>query len=843
MSAWERTLPCAMMVEKNLHSCLWWFTLLACVVGHVQESDAAVAAAVSCEETAPALAMIQRKASALADADLFADSLSQMRKEELQAQLHLPEAFPVPPDPNQNCTDYYLCSDSLSESRIPDASKDGIDAVKNWTQQFIAQGERKFTESSRKRAPSPKDWADVIVYHVLVDRFNNGDLNNDHLNLEDWEFAAKNRNDLDFIADWRHGGDIQGVRDRLDYMVDLGVSALWITPLHKANGYHGYCTTDPTAIDPGFGTAEEFVSLVQECHDRGIRVVLDLAVNHLCDNYTHYEESPDLFKCADFLNESHWSDDSGESDLRGKLSFSQTFFPAFRSQNFFNRCGPLPDFEMRHWSATTIYGDFKPGFYDFNTRDYDWQEIYTNIMKFWIAYADVDGFRLDAAKHTTEDFLAYFSTELRKYAQSLGKENFFIIGEIGFSTPDWQARATGKMMSDPKDPDQHGPVPATLTRRLKEIQSTYLANPVFPMPGLNAVYNFRQAGTATATMLAQNRASDLKKYFEGEKYPLLMDSLPHPDNELEFADKELWTCLELHDWSRFLFARPHSPSNAVIGLVWLMTSVGTPVIYAGLEQGFNGKCPEDFAAAGSEAQVIVKRACQNSDFVNDGPKRQDHFVGGPWRLGSAIQAVNRLSYVGPPKPKISPPWREDPYLNREHVIYLTARRVVHLRRSCPELVHGKIRWHATEDPPGKPAGGLYVFSRSLQNTSLGHGVEFMVVINSNDQNVVELKRFELDSNINRVPGAKWQNIFNPSQQAEVEIIKGKPYLNFKGLQANKWSTFVFTNKENLLPYNKTLGASMCVPHEHPRSHMFAFEGAEEWPDHYRPHNTIRWTND
>eukprot|EP00971_Amphidinium_carterae_P014888 293853-Amphidinium_carterae.1 len=473
-------------------------------------------------------------------------------------------------------------------------------------------------------------------------------------------------------------------------MADLGVSALWVTPLHKANGYHGYCTTDPTAIDPGFGTAEEFRSLVSECHGRGIRVVLDLAVNHLCDNYTHYEVSPDLFKCADFLNKTHWAGGSGESDLRGKLLFSDTFFPPFRSQKFFNRCGTLPDWEMRHWNPSTIYGDFKPGFYDFNTRDHDWQEIYTGIMKFWIAYADVDGFRLDAAKHTTEDFLAYFSTELRRYAQTLGKENFFVIGEIGFSTPDWQARATGKMMSDPLDPEKHGPVPVTLTKRLQELKPMYLANKVFPMPGLNAVYNFRQAGTATATLLAQNHGSDIGKYFQGEKYPLLMDQLPHPDDELEFADKEYWTCLELHDWARYLFLKPYSKSSTVIGLVWLLSGPGTPVIYAGLEQGFNGRCPEDFSAAGADAEVIVKRACENSDFVNDGPKRQDHFIGGPWRLGSAIESVNNLSYVGPFRPKPSPAWKDDPFLNREQVIYLTARRMVHLRRACPELVSGKM---------------------------------------------------------------------------------------------------------------------------------------------------------
>ncbi len=117
---------------------------------------------------------------------------------------------------------------------------------------------------------SPIDWRDEAIYMVMTDRFRNGDPSND----------------LDSVpgkADWWQGGDLQGVIDELDYIKDLGMTAIWITPvaLQMRGGYHGYWTLDPYAIDPHLGTLSTLQELVRRAHEKGLKIVLDIVPNHL----------------------------------------------------------------------------------------------------------------------------------------------------------------------------------------------------------------------------------------------------------------------------------------------------------------------------------------------------------------------------------------------------------------------------------------------------------------------------------------------------------------------------------------------------------------------------------
>ncbi len=251
-------------------------------------------------------------------------------------------------------------------------------------------------------------------------------------NLPPNQSQNQNTNHPYGLPDYRHGGDLQGIIDRLDYIADLGATMLWITPVLKFNGdYHGYCTTDPTMIDPGFGTQDLFRTMVKEAHGRGIYVVMDIVINHLCDRDTSYSKSPDHVNCAAELDAKNWSGEPGGSIKQGELAFGPNFFPPMKLQNFFNRCGPNSDEEMRGEGPAAVYGDFVEGMLDYDTRNWDFQDIFSLIHQYWIAYADIDGFRLDAAKHVSEDFVAAFSTYARAFAASLGKENFYVVGEVG----------------------------------------------------------------------------------------------------------------------------------------------------------------------------------------------------------------------------------------------------------------------------------------------------------------------------------------------------------------------------------------------------------------------------
>ena len=137
--------------------------------------------------------------------------------------------------------------------------------------------------------PSPESgesqfrWDDEVAYFVLIDRFNNGEPSNDRENLRADQLRYQDTGFLDGIRRYHHGGDLRGVTERLEYLVDLGVTVVVLSPLMGHNGdYHGYCTTDPATVDPSFGTAADLHELVRAAHALGLRVILDLGVNHIC---------------------------------------------------------------------------------------------------------------------------------------------------------------------------------------------------------------------------------------------------------------------------------------------------------------------------------------------------------------------------------------------------------------------------------------------------------------------------------------------------------------------------------------------------------------------------------
>jgi alpha-amylase len=122
------------------------------------------------------------------------------------------------------------------------------------------------------------DWRDQIVYQIVVDRFEDGDLTNDEV-----DGIATDPSDLARFQ----GGDWRGVIDRLDYLEELGVTALWISPPYRnvqrteeEDGYHGYWPADFTEANPRFGSIEDLRELVSSAHERGMLVILDVVPNH-----------------------------------------------------------------------------------------------------------------------------------------------------------------------------------------------------------------------------------------------------------------------------------------------------------------------------------------------------------------------------------------------------------------------------------------------------------------------------------------------------------------------------------------------------------------------------------
>ena len=128
----------------------------------------------------------------------------------------------------------------------PNVGQVGTEAVVNWTEYRISWAESSFKSSVygyNGWHPSPDNWFKQIIYEIQVDRFNNGNLTNDKYNLPSEQKIYGNTSNPYGLPEYRHGGDLQGIIDRLPYLADLGITALWITPILTCDSsYHGYCT-------------------------------------------------------------------------------------------------------------------------------------------------------------------------------------------------------------------------------------------------------------------------------------------------------------------------------------------------------------------------------------------------------------------------------------------------------------------------------------------------------------------------------------------------------------------------------------------------------------------------
>mgnify|MGYP001088022916 FL=1 len=139
------------------------------------------------------------------------------------------------------------------------------------------------------------DSSDVL-YLIMPDRFANGDPSNDRIDMRmPYKVDRENPNA-------RHGGDLKGISDHLDYLSDLGVTAIWLNPVlendMEGGSYHGYATTDYYKVDPRFGTNEEYKKLIDDAHSKDMKVVMDMIFNHCGSDHPWVYDVPS----ADWFN-------------------------------------------------------------------------------------------------------------------------------------------------------------------------------------------------------------------------------------------------------------------------------------------------------------------------------------------------------------------------------------------------------------------------------------------------------------------------------------------------------------------------------------------------------------
>lgn len=297
------------------------------------------------------------------------------------------------------------------------------------------------TFAQKKKQATPKTpfvWESSNVYFIVTDRFNNGDKSNDH---------TFNRNKPTGKLRGFEGGDIRGIIQKLDegYFSKLGINVIWMTPVVEqvhdgvdegtgyTYGFHGYWTRDWSALDPSYGTKKDLSELVQKAHAKGIRIMLDAVINHT---------GP--VTAEDSVYPSDWVRTTPKCTYQSYDTYINCTLvenlPDVKTES--NENVELPSFLANKWKKEGRYDKevaslnafFKKTGYPRAPKYYIIKWLADYITEFGI-----DGYRVDTAKHTTEDVWADFKKVCDQAFAEYKKKNpskvldgnpFFTVGEV-----------------------------------------------------------------------------------------------------------------------------------------------------------------------------------------------------------------------------------------------------------------------------------------------------------------------------------------------------------------------------------------------------------------------------
>jgi alpha-amylase len=307
---------------------------------------------------------------------------------------------------------------------------------------------------------------DERFYFVMADRFEDGSAANDHGGLP----PGKNEGQSGFDPKgkgWYHGGDLQGLRNRLDYIKRLGTTAIWLTPSFKnkavqdnngfpSAGYHGYWITDFTQIDPHLGSNDDLRALIRDAHRLGMKVYFDVITNHTADVIRYQEGAAPAYISKDqYPYRTAAGTVFDDRDFAGTSTFpalaptgqppcpptgplrSYPYHPCVpAAEQDVKVPGWLNDVSLYHNRGNTTfagensqYGDFF-GLDDLFTENRRVVDGMIDIYKFWIREFRVDGFRMDTMKHVDDPFWQRFAPAIESYAKAQGIRDFYMFGEV-----------------------------------------------------------------------------------------------------------------------------------------------------------------------------------------------------------------------------------------------------------------------------------------------------------------------------------------------------------------------------------------------------------------------------
>lgn len=272
---------------------------------------------------------------------------------------------------------------------------------------LFTNGKEKITSSYELKARNPDRYniesfdASDVLYLIMPDRFANGDPSNDQIPMRMPYKADRNHHSA------RHGGDLKGISDRLDYLSDLGVTAIWLNPVlendMEGGSYHGYATTDYYRVDPRFGSNEEYMNLITDAHAKGMKVVMDMIFNHCGSDHPWMNDVPsaDWFNNLDeYVQTSH---------------MKEMYFDPYASE---------------YDKSKMVDGWFVPTMPDLNQRNRHVAKYLIQNSIWWIEYSGVDGIRQDTYPYADYDMMiAWIEAVEKEYPR------YNIVGEAWLNNP------------------------------------------------------------------------------------------------------------------------------------------------------------------------------------------------------------------------------------------------------------------------------------------------------------------------------------------------------------------------------------------------------------------------
>ena len=541
------------------------------------------------------------------------------------------------------------------------------------------------------RARLPQD---EVIYFLLPDRFENGDPTNDRGGLT----GGPLQTGFDPThKGFYHGGDLKGLTQRLPYIQALGATAIWVGPIFRnkpvqggpgqeSAGYHGYWVTDFTRVDPHLGTDADFKALVDAAHGRGMKVYMDIIVNHTAD-VIQYRECDGKQHCpyrplgaypyqrrggpsGKPINSGFAGDSVRTPENFARLSDpSYAYSPYVPPQEATVKVPAwLNDVRLYHNRGNTTfqdesatYGDFV-GLDDLATENPRVVTGMIDIFGSWIDRFGIDGFRIDTARHVEPEFWQAFVPAMQARAKANGIPNFHIFGEV----------------SD------------------KDVRPAKLAQHTI-IDGFPAVLDFSFRQAVIETVAGTRGTNAFEQLFDG-------DAIYAEGFETAAM---LPTFIGNHDDGRFsTFVRRAFPNagddevqkRTMLGNAMLLLLRGVPTIYSGDEQGFVGD-------------------------GNDQDAREDMFA-------SRVASYNDNRLLGTGTTNATAPF------GQTNPLYRQIAELAKVRVSHPALTRGRQLIRARGQTPG-----LLAISRFDPDS----GAEVLLVFNTSGKPVTEQVQVELAS--------------------------------------------------------------------------------------------------